>query len=115
MADPTGPIRIVTDNLSAHRSVPTRAWLEGHPRIRHAFIPVGACWLNLQEVWWRLFRKTALPGRTFCNPHDTAHATQLATVQLNTRAQLRVWGRVPRPPAHGGHSTCGPPSPPALD
>jgi hypothetical protein len=37
------------DNLSSHNSKATRAWLEHHPRIRHAFIPKGACWLNLQE------------------------------------------------------------------
>ena len=24
------------------------------------FIPVGACWLNLQEAWWRLFRREAV-------------------------------------------------------
>ncbi|GAA2338870.1 transposase [Streptomyces kunmingensis] len=96
-ANPAGAIWIVTDNLSAHRSVSTREWLEGHPRIRHAFIPVGACWLNLQEGWWRLFRKTALAGRSFCNPHDIAYATKLATAQLNTHAQPWVWGR-PAPP-----------------
>ncbi|WP_234392412.1 transposase [Streptomyces sp. WM6378] len=96
-ANPTGPIWTVTDNLSAHRSVSTRTWLEDHPRIRHAFIPVGACWLNVQEGWWRLFRKTALAGRSFCNPHDIAHATELATAQLNTRARPWIWGR-PAPP-----------------
>jgi hypothetical protein len=52
-ANPTGEIWIVIDNLSSHNSLSTRTWLEDHPRIRHAFIPVGACWLNLQEGWWR--------------------------------------------------------------
>ncbi|BCL30483.1 hypothetical protein GCM10017557_53420 [Streptomyces aurantiacus] len=45
-ANPTGEIWIVTDNLSSHSSLSTRIWLEDHPRIHHAFIPVGACWLN---------------------------------------------------------------------
>ncbi|WP_330301713.1 MULTISPECIES: transposase [unclassified Streptomyces] len=48
-ANPDGEIWIVTDNLSSHNSVSTRTWLEDHPRIHHTFIPVGACWLNLQE------------------------------------------------------------------
>ncbi|WP_257980885.1 transposase [Streptomyces sp. CB02959] len=48
-ANPTGEIVVVTDNLSSHNSFSTRMWLEDHPRIRHIFIPVGACWLNLQE------------------------------------------------------------------
>jgi DDE superfamily endonuclease len=47
-ANPAGEIRIVTDNLSSHNSKATREWLAGHPRISHAFIPVGACWLNLR-------------------------------------------------------------------
>jgi hypothetical protein len=48
-ANPAGEIWIVTDNLSSHTSLSTRTWLEDHPRIHHAFIPVGACRLNLQE------------------------------------------------------------------
>ncbi|MGA4850955.1 transposase [Streptomyces sp. G5(2025)] len=56
-ANPVGDIYVVTDNLSSHNSLSTRTWLEDHPRIRHVFIPVGACWLNLQEGWWRIFRQ----------------------------------------------------------
>ena len=62
-ANPTGTIMVITDNLSSHTSASTRTWLAGHPRIRHAFIPKRACWLNLQEGWWRLFRREALAGR----------------------------------------------------
>jgi hypothetical protein len=62
-ANPEGTLYVITDNLSSHDSKSTRAWLEDHPRIRHAFIPKGACWLNFQEGWWRIFRRQAL-GRT---------------------------------------------------
>ena len=66
-ANPDGMIYVITDNLSSHDSKSTRAWLEDHPRIRHAFIPKRACWLNLQEGWWRIFRRrrarpSAAPG-----------------------------------------------------
>lgn len=67
----------------------TRTWLEDHPRIRHAFIPDGACWLNLQEGRWRILRKAALAGRSFTNRDDIAYATILATDQLN--AQANSW------------------------
>ncbi len=40
-----GDIWVIADNLSSHNSLTIREWLAGHPRIRHAFIPVGACWL----------------------------------------------------------------------
>jgi len=48
-ANPDGEIVAVTDNLSSHNSLTTRTWLEDHPRISHAFIPVGAPWLNLRR------------------------------------------------------------------
>ncbi|MET8419822.1 transposase [Streptomyces sp. NPDC005134] len=86
----------ITMSASSHNSLSTRTWLEDHPRIHHAFIPVGACWLNLQEGWCRLFRKTALAGRSFCNPSDIAYATKLAATQLNATARPWVWG--PHPP-----------------
>ncbi|GHC56365.1 transposase [Streptomyces flavofungini] len=96
-ANPSGTIWIVTDNLSSHNSKSTREWLEDHPRIQHVFIPVGACWLNLQEGWWRLFRKAALADRSFCGPDDIAEVTTAATAQLNARAKPWIWGR-PTPP-----------------
>ncbi|WP_020557362.1 transposase [Embleya scabrispora] len=96
-ANPAGDIVVVTANLSSHNSVSTREWLVDHPRIQHVFIPVGACRLNLQEGWWRIFRKAALAGRSFSNPTDIAQATTLATSQLNTRAGPWIWGR-PAPP-----------------
>lgn len=39
---PTGDLYLIADNLASHASGPIRAWLEVHPRIHHAFIPVGA-------------------------------------------------------------------------
>jgi hypothetical protein len=48
---------VIADNLSGHDSKSTQAWLEDHPRIRHSFVPGGACWLSLQEGWWRIFRR----------------------------------------------------------
>jgi DDE superfamily endonuclease len=67
-ANPDGMIYVITDNLSSHDSKSTRAWLEDHPRIRHAFIPKRACWLNMQEGWWRIFRRHALAGQELRRP-----------------------------------------------
>lgn len=102
--NPAGDIFIISDNLSSHNSVETRTWLEEHPRIHHVFIPTGACWLNLQEGWWRLFRRDALAGQSFANPDEIEQATRIATKQLNRRAKPWVWGRPERPPRHLRHS-----------
>lgn len=97
-ANPTGEVRVITDNLASHKSPPIQAWLADHPRLQQVFIPVGACWLNVQEGWWRLFRRAALAGQTFATDHDLTRATTVATRQLNHRAKPWVWGRSARPP-----------------
>jgi len=97
-----GTIYVVTDNLSSHDSRSTRAWLEGHPRIRRAFIPKRACWLNLQEGWWRIFRRQALSGQDFADPDEIACAPRVATAQLNARARPWIWGR-PEPKHRSYH------------
>jgi hypothetical protein len=90
-ANPTGQIAVITDNLSSHSSFSTRAWLADHPRIRQVFIPVGACWLNLQEAWWQLFRRAALAGQSFACPDEITLATEVATCQLKrARSPLGV-------------------------
>jgi hypothetical protein len=96
-ANPRGPIRVVTDNLSTHTSWKVRRWLAGHRRIQQVFIPKGACWLNLQEGWWRLLRRAAFAGQAFVDTDEIAHAVEVATAWLNTRAKPWIWGR-PAPP-----------------
>jgi len=76
-----------------HDSTSTRPWPEDHPRSRHAFIPQGACRLNPQQRWRRIVRRQALAGQSFAGPAEIAHATQVATAQLNARAQPWIWGR----------------------
>jgi hypothetical protein len=97
-ANPAGTIMVVTDNLSSHTSSSTRTWLADHPRIQHAFIPKRACWLKLQEGWWRLFRREAFAGQTFADPGEITLATRVATARLNARARPWVWGRTPPSP-----------------
>jgi DDE superfamily endonuclease len=99
-ANPTGSLYLITDNLSSHKSPPIREWLENHSRVKQVFIPVGACWLNLQEAWWRLFRREALAGQSFADAQEIELATRVATKQLNHRARPWVWGRPPRPSRH---------------
>lgn len=99
-ANPIGDLYLITDNLSSHKSPPIREWLENHPRVKQVFIPVGACWLNLQEAWWRLFRREALAGQSFADAEEIELAARVATKQLNHRSRPWVWGRSPRPTRH---------------
>jgi transposase len=74
-----GEVYVVADNLSSHTSWPVRQWLLGHPRIHQVFIPVGACWLNLAEGWWRLLRRAAFAGQSFTDTGELAYAVAVAT------------------------------------
>jgi transposase len=104
--NPTGDIFVITDNLTSHLSAETNAWLAEHPRIHQVFIPKGACWLNLQEGWWRLFRRDALAGQSFANPSEIEQARGVATTQLNARAKPWIWGRPPKSPRHRRRLFC---------
>ena len=100
IANPDGELYLITDNLSSHTSWPVVQWLAAHPRFHQVFIPKGACWLNLQEPWWRLFRREALAGQTFATGTELEQATEVATKQLNRRAKPWVWGRPARTPRY---------------
>jgi hypothetical protein len=49
----------------------------------------NTCWLNLQEAWWRIFRRHALAGQTFAEPGEIAQAT----AQFNSQAEPGLWNR----------------------
>jgi hypothetical protein len=95
---------LMADNLASHLSGPIRDWLADHPRITHAFIPLGAAWLNRMEGWWRIFRRKAFAGQSLANHDDIAYVTRLATAQLNRHANPWVWGR--HPPPHRSLRRC---------
>jgi DDE superfamily endonuclease len=104
--NPKGDIFIISDNLRSHNGLETRTWLEEHPRLHHVFIPTGACWLNLQEGWWRLFRRDGPAGQSFATPREIEQATRVATAQLNRRAKPWIWERPPKTPRHRRRLFC---------
>lgn len=98
--NPAGDLYLITDNLASHKSSPIQEWLVANPRVQQVFLPTGACWLNLIEGWWRLFRREALAGQDIGDARDMAEATRAATGRLNRRARPWVWGRPRRPRRH---------------
>lgn len=99
-ANPVGDVVVLADNLSSHKSPPIQQWLMDHPRVHPVFLPVGACWLNLVESWWRLLRREAFAGQTFADADEIAQAVTWATARLNHRARPWVWGRPAPSPRH---------------
>jgi DDE superfamily endonuclease len=96
-ANPQGELQLISDHLSRHTSAPIQQWLATHPRVHPVPRPTGACWLNLQEGWWRLFRREAFAGQSFADTKEIDLATRVATPHLNARAKPWIWGRPPPP------------------
>ena len=46
------------------------------------------------EAWRHVPVWAALAGQSFADPDEIAHATRVATAQLNARARPWVWGRL---------------------
>src|SRR5262249_17020647 len=83
-----------------HTRGPIQEWWGLPPRVHPVPLPAGACWLNLQEGWWRLFRREAFAGQSFADAREIDRATRVATEHLNARAHPWVWGRPPPPHRH---------------
>jgi DDE superfamily endonuclease len=105
-ANPAGAIVVITDNLSSHTSLSTRTWLADHPRIQHTFIPKRACWLNLQEGWWRLFRREAFAGQSFATPEEITLATRSRPASSTPLPARGCGAGHPRP--HGADAASSP-------
>jgi hypothetical protein len=91
--NPAGEIAVITDNLSKplrllHWHLAGCPSVPAHPPGVH---PGRACWRNLQEAWWRIFRRDALAGQSFARSDEITLAIEMATCQLNARARLWVW------------------------
>ena len=97
---PTGARSLITDTRSRQQSPPIAAWLAEHPRVPPVFLPVGACWWNLQEGWWRWFRREAIAGQSFTDGEEIEPITGLATTTLHARTHPWVWGRTLPSPRH---------------
>jgi hypothetical protein len=83
---PHGDLYLVADNLASHSSGPIREWLAAHPRIQHAFIPIGAAGSTSSTAGGclgRLVRREAFAGASWADADDIAYSTRIATAQLN--------------------------------
>lgn len=100
-ASPQGDLSLVADNLSSHSSGPIREWLAAHPRIHHAFIPVGAAWLNLIEGRWRI-----LGGSSAAKPSLDNRSSTSTIVSTSPAQRLPNSTGTPSPGSGAAHRRC---------
>ena len=57
---PDQDLHIILDNLSAHKTVAIKEWVEDNPRICFHFTPTSSSWLNAVEGWFAQLERRAL-------------------------------------------------------
>lgn len=55
-------LHIIADNLSVHKQVDVKKWLEGKRKIKMHFTPTYSSWLNQIEIWFNILTKDVLKG-----------------------------------------------------
>src|ERR1700719_1754143 len=63
-------IRVIADNLSAHKSALVKDFLEAHPKVRLHFTPTYSSWLNQVELWFSKIERDVIARGVFTSVPD---------------------------------------------
>jgi transposase InsO family protein len=91
---PDGPIDLIWDNLSAHKSKLLKQWLADHPRLRIHYLPPYAPDLNPIETLWSTVKHHRMANHTIDNLAELEsaakrHVTAVAAEQRLLQACFR--------------------------
>jgi transposase len=81
-------IRIVLDNLSAHKTKAVAEFLEDHPKVRFHFTPTYSSWLNQVEIWFSKIERDVIARGVF---------TSVADLARKLRKYIRAYGKSAKP------------------
>ena len=70
--EPDQEIRVILDNLSAHKTKLVAAFLEAHPNVTLHFTPTYSPWLNQVELWFSKVQRDVLARGVFTSTADLA-------------------------------------------
>jgi transposase len=63
-------IHIVLDNLSAHKTLTVKEFLEQNPRVKFHFTPTYSSWLNQVEIWFAKIERDVIARGVFTSVKD---------------------------------------------
>src|SRR5437667_8476527 len=72
LCPPRQEIHIILDNLSAHKTLSVREFLQQHPRVRFHFTPTYSSWLNQVEIWFAKIEREVIARGIFTSVPDLA-------------------------------------------
>ena len=87
---PHAVIYLIWDNLSAHKKA-LRLWEPKPERVRFAWIPTNASWLNLIEAWFSVLERTALHNTYLRTPTEIEASLQRGIAYLNEHPKPYRW------------------------
>jgi transposase len=72
LCPPRQQIHILLDNLSAHKTLVVREFLQQNPRVRFHFTPTYSSWLNQVEIWFAKIEREVIARGIFTSVSDLA-------------------------------------------
>jgi transposase len=81
-------IHVVLDNLSAHKTMDVKRFLEDNPQVRFHFTPTYSSWLNQVELWFAKIQRDVIARGVF---------TSVADLGKKLRKYIRAYAKSARP------------------
>jgi transposase len=91
LCPPHQQIHIILDNLSAHKTVLVREFLEQNPRVRFHFTPTYSSWLNQVELWFAKIEREVIARGVFTSVPDLARKLRRYINAYSAHAQPIQW------------------------
>lgn len=90
-AYPDKELYVILDNGSSHRSKKTRAWVAKQKRLRLAFTPTHASWLNQIEIWFGILTRKVVRRGIFKSRQELVMRMMNFIEAYNKQAQPFEW------------------------
>src|SRR6266705_723696 len=84
-------IHVIADNLSAHKSVPVKEFLEAHPKVRLHFTPTYSSWLKQVELWFSKIERDVIARGVFTSVPDLKRKLMRYIRHYNTAPKTVKW------------------------
>lgn len=85
---PKQEIRVILDNLSAHKTAKVQAFLNEHPNVHLHFTPTYSSWLNQVEIWFAKIEREVIARGVFTSVRDLGRKLM---------RYIRAYSKVARP------------------
>src|SRR3984885_7365448 len=84
-------IHVIADNLSEHKSVPVKEFLEAHPKVHLHFPPTSSSWLNQVELWFGKIERDVIARGVFTSVSDLRRKLLRYIRQYNKAPRTVKW------------------------